>query len=130
MLSHMIFYVADLKESLSFFKNVFNLETKFIDESGAYAELMTGTTILAFVSEAFAVMNFPNGFQKNSNEQPPCGCEIVFTSINIKELYQKALLFGAKDISAPTQKPWGQMVAYVRDPNGILIEIASPIEGN
>jgi lactoylglutathione lyase len=33
---------------------------------------------------------------------------------------------GAAPVSEPATKPWGQDVAYVRDPDGVLIEIASP----
>ena len=128
MFSHVIYYVVNIQESLLFFKKVFNLEEKFVHESGAYAELNSGTTSLAFVSESLASSNLPDGYKTNSNKELPVGCEIVFTSKDVEALYQKALNNGAKDISAPMQKPWGQMVAYVRDPNGILVEIASPIE--
>ena len=33
---------------------------------------------------------------------------------------------GAEPVTAPQTKPWGQDVAYVRDPDGNLVEIASP----
>ncbi len=122
-----IYYVADIKESLLFFKKVFDLEAKFVHESGDYAELNSGTTSLAFVSEDLASSHLSKGFKKNSNKELPLGCEIVFTSKDVEAMYQKALKNGAKDISAPAQMPWGQTVAYVRDPNGILVEIASPV---
>lgn len=125
--SHVIFYVADIKLSLTFFKKAFDFETKFVHESGAYAELTTGSTTLAFVSEDLASSNLPNGYKKNSNKEPPIGCEIVFTSKDVEGLYQKALKSGATDVAPPKQKPWGQTVAYVRDPNGILVEIGSLI---
>ena len=31
-------------------------------------------------------------------------------------------------MTEPETKPWGQDVAYVRDPDGNLIELASPVE--
>jgi lactoylglutathione lyase len=34
---------------------------------------------------------------------------------------------GAAPLSAPAIKPWGQTVAYVRDPFGTLVELASPL---
>ncbi|MEM6437045.1 MAG: hypothetical protein AAF773_24805 [Cyanobacteria bacterium P01_D01_bin.115] len=34
---------------------------------------------------------------------------------------------GAVAVKVPTAKPWGQVVGYVRDLNGCLIEIASPV---
>lgn len=128
ILGQIIFYVADIEKSLQFFNRVFDIETKFIHESGAYAEMLTGTTTLAFVDESLAATNLPDGlFKKNSNEEAPLGCELVFNSKNVDDLYKKALENGAKDIASPHTKPWGQTVGYIRDPNGILIEIATPI---
>lgn len=125
--SHVIYYVADIEKSLKFFKEVFDLETKFFHESGAYAELDSGPIALAFVSESLASLNLPEGYKKNSNKEQPLGCEIVFTSKEVNKLYRKALQHGAKDVAPPKEKPWGQIVAYIRDPNGILVEIGSPI---
>ncbi|MFO0110274.1 MAG: VOC family protein, partial [Alphaproteobacteria bacterium] len=33
----------------------------------------------------------------------------------------------AAPLKKPEQKPWGQTVAYVRDLNGFLVEICSPV---
>ncbi|NRA89340.1 MAG: hypothetical protein HRU28_18575, partial [Rhizobiales bacterium] len=41
--------------------------------------------------------------------------------------YDHALKSGATPVSAPTEKPWGQTVSFVRDLNGCLVEIASPV---
>jgi uncharacterized glyoxalase superfamily protein PhnB len=40
--------------------------------------------------------------------------------------YERALREGAEAVAPPQSKPWGQEVAYVRDPDGILVELASP----
>jgi len=41
--------------------------------------------------------------------------------------YKKAVAAGAVAVKPPVLKPWGQTVAYVRDLNGCLIEICSPV---
>ena len=41
--------------------------------------------------------------------------------------YTKALSAGAISIKEPLAKPWGQIVAYVRCPDGTLVEICSPV---
>ena len=41
---------------------------------------------------------------------------------------QKAREAGATLVSAPENKPWGQMVAYVRDLDGFLVEICTEVE--
>jgi lactoylglutathione lyase len=40
--------------------------------------------------------------------------------------YERAVGQGAEPVTAPHTKPWGQDVAYVRDADGNLIELASP----
>ena len=55
--------------------------------------------------------------------------EMAFVTENIEQDFQKAIEAGATEFEAITQKPWGQKVGYLRDNNGILIEICTPIEG-
>jgi lactoylglutathione lyase len=43
-------------------------------------------------------------------------------------LVQKATSFGAVLVKEPTQKPWGQIVAYVRDLDGFLVEICTEMQ--
>ena len=32
-------------------------------------------------------------------------------------------------LAKPKKKPWGQMVSYVRDLNGVIVELCSPVGG-
>ncbi len=125
--SHTILYVKDIPKALSFYKDAFDISPKFVHESNQYAELNTGQTVLAFASESLAAYNLPNGYVPHDVAKLPLACEIVFTVPDVQAWYEKALKAGAKHIAAPQQKPWGQTVAYVQDPNGVLIEIASPL---
>jgi uncharacterized glyoxalase superfamily protein PhnB len=40
--------------------------------------------------------------------------------------YERAVQEGAEPVTGPETRPWGQDVAYVRDADGNLIELASP----
>jgi len=42
--------------------------------------------------------------------------------------YARAVAAGAMPLMPPKEKPWGQIVSYVRDCNGFLVEICSPVE--
>lgn len=123
--SHMIFYVSDVRETLAFYEKAFGLKTKFLHESNMYGELDTGSTSLGFASNEMAALNLPDGHQKPSLEQAPFANEIAFTSKNVEADYDHAIQSGATALTAPTEKPWGQVVGYLRDPNGIVIEIGS-----
>lgn len=125
--SHAIYYVKDIEKAIDFYKKAFGIELKFAHESGLYAELNTGESTLAFVHDELAHENLPEGFIAHDLATPPVASEIVFTVDNVTEAYKKAVQAGAVEVAVPQEKPWGQVVGYIRDPNGVLIEIASVI---
>ena len=53
------------------------------------------------------------------------GFEIGFVADNVENAFERAVKAGAIETSKPTKKPWGQVVSYVRDCNGLLVEICS-----
>lgn len=52
-----IFYVPDVSATVNFYKQAFSLSRRFVHESLQYAEMETGTTVLAFASEEMASNN-------------------------------------------------------------------------
>jgi uncharacterized glyoxalase superfamily protein PhnB len=46
---------------------------------------------------------------------------------DVETAYRHAVSTGAVEVKAPVKKPWGQVVGYVRDLNGFLVEICSPM---
>lgn len=57
----------------------------------------------------------------------PAGIEVGFVAENVPAVFANALEAGAVAVAEPKVKLWGQTVAYVRDLDGILIEICSPM---
>jgi len=123
-LGNIIYYVQDVAKTIAFFEKAFGLVKSFIDPSGQYGQLETGGTALGFASFELAKMNLPKSFGAVSKKELP-GCEIAFISKDVHRALSLAVKAGAELIASPEEKPWGQTVAYVRDFNGILIEIAS-----
>jgi len=119
-----IIYVSDVEETLNFYKKAFNLEQSFLHESQQYGELNTGDTKLAFASNSLARSNGVD-FIKNDAKNNAAGFEIAFIANDVKKSYDHALKYGAVAVKEPAIKPWGQEVAYVRDLNGIIVEICS-----
>jgi catechol 2,3-dioxygenase-like lactoylglutathione lyase family enzyme len=123
--THIVFYVKDLPKTLEFYQKAFDLKTRFLAETGNYAELETGQVTLAFVKEDAAGKHLPQGLYKNDPTKLPGGCEILFTADDVYKSVDKALQADATIVTDPEDKPWGQTIAYLRDPEGILIEISS-----
>lgn len=120
-----IIYTNDVEKSIEFFENAFGFKRRFIHES-EYGELDTGDTALAFASHDLGSSNLPNGYIKTDSEKP-LGIEIALVTDDVQKAFQNSLKFGATLIKEPVQKPWGQLVAYVRCPDGTLVEICSPV---
>src|SRR5690606_32018527 len=112
--------------TLSFYEEAFGLTTKFLHESNDYGELDTGETALGFLSNQMAEYN---GVQIEPNQptKTPAGFELAFVTEDVQAAYDRAVKAGARPTSPPAEKPWGQVVAYVRDLNGCLVELCSPM---
>lgn len=121
-----ILYVKDVPGSLDFYERAFGLERRFLHDSGQYAELETGATALAFAAHDLAASNLPGESPASSAAAAGPSFEVCLVTEDVGGAYERALEQGAGAVVGPQTKPWGQDVAYVRDPDGNLIEIASP----
>ncbi len=123
-LGYTLLYVDDVEKTMAFYSKAFGLEAGFLHESKDYGEMKTGDTKLGFVNHATAGSH---GFEyeKLSLKSKAPGFEIGFVADNVENAFERAVKAGAIETSKPTKKPWGQVVSYVRDCNGLLVEICS-----
>lgn len=127
-LGYAIVYVNDVVATLAFYQQAFGLKQKFLDESKEYGELDTGATTLGFSQADFADSLTGTKHYRNAAQNDPGGFELALITPNVAQAVQTAKEAGAVVIAAPERKPWGQTVAYLRDLNGVLIELATPLE--
>ena len=125
--AYTILYVQDVTKSVEFFEKAFGFTRKFITPENDYAELLVGETTLSFVSITLAKSNLTDGFTESSLSDKPFGIEIGFTTDNVEQTVSTAINAGATIVENPKTKLWGQIVAYVRDIDGFLIEICTPM---
>jgi lactoylglutathione lyase len=121
-----ILYVSDVAASLAFYETALGQRRRFVHESGQYAELDTGETALAFAAHGLAAANVPGVYRPERRSGPQPAFEVCFVTDDVQGAFDRAVAAGAREVTAPQTKPWGQHVAYVRDPDGNLVEIASP----
>ena len=115
-----------MKEHLDFNKSLLTPEND-------YGELISGETTISFASLTLGNTNLRNGYipsssQKSDDESKPFGVEMAFVTEDIEVDFKKAIDVGAIEYEPIVEKPWGQKVGYLRDNNGFLIEICTPIE--
>ncbi|HEV3377321.1 MAG TPA: VOC family protein [Thermoleophilaceae bacterium] len=119
-----ILYVRDVAASVDLYERAFGQRRRFVHESGDYAELETGTTTLSFASHELAQSNLPDAFRQPDASATPF--EVCFVTEDVAGAYDRAVREGAEPVMPPQTKPWGQDVAYVRDADANLVELASP----
>lgn len=125
-LGYILLYVEDVERCMQFYQRAFGLESGFLHESGQYGEMSSGATKLGFVQHETANSH---GFtyERMSPGQKPAAFEIGLVTPEVEKAYTRAVEAGAIPVSKPVTKPWGQVVAYVRDCEGFLVEICSPM---
>jgi lactoylglutathione lyase len=126
--AYTILYVKDVVTTIEFYEKAFDFKRKFITPENEYGELATGNTILSFASIELAKSNLSDEFIESNATNKPFGVEVAFSTSDVQKVFDKAIKQGAIEVAKPKQKPWGQTVAYVKDPNGFLIEICTPVE--
>lgn len=124
--AYTIVYTADVAASLDFFERAFGLQRRFLHESGVYGEVETGATALAFAHHDVARGNLGHDYRRAS-DGAPLGMEIGLTTEDVAAAYAQAIAAGAQGLAEPVTKPWGQVVSYVRCPDGTLVELCSPM---
>lgn len=122
-----ILYVDDVLKTVAFYEKALGLNRLFVHESNAYAEMETGSTRLAFTAKSLAKESGLDFGQLGNLSSPP-PFELALVTDDVESAYKKAVANGASELKKPVQKPWGQLVGYVRDCNGFLVEICSPLD--
>ena len=122
-----IVYVSDPSASVLFYEESFGFVRRFVTPENDYAELVTGSTTLAFASKELGRSNLDGLELAGVDGTCPAGMEIAVVVEDVPAAVSLAVSNGAKMLKAPTKKPWGQTVAYVRAPDGMLVEVCTPI---
>ncbi|KXX63667.1 VOC family protein [Marichromatium gracile] len=122
--AYTILYVEDVARSLAFFHNAFGFSAGFVDEGGDYGELDTGGTRLAFSSRA--LMRQLGKVPGIADPNAPV-FEIAIETTDVAAALERACTAGAVMVQEPREESWGQTTAYVRTPDGYLVELCSPV---
>ena len=123
-LGYVVVYVSDVEASLAFFEEAFGLKRRFVAEGSVYGELDTGATALAFARHDI-VRGSVGRYVVAAESEHPLGMEVGLVVDEVPAACDRAVAAGARLLEAPVLKPWGQTVAYVRAPDGTLVELCT-----
>ena len=125
---YVILYVRDVEASVAFYERAFGLQRRLVHESGQYAELETGATALAFATRDLAAANLPGDYDPAGEDGRRPAFEVCLVTDDVRAAFERAVSQGAEPVTPPEKRPWGQEVAYVQDPDAVLIELAAPAQ--
>lgn len=120
---YVILIVEDMDRALRFYTDVLGL--RLGHRSGDYAQLDTGATRLGLYTRGAMAKTLGMSLKPPAHDAP--GFEIGFKVPDVEEAFAELVGRGASVVMPPTDRPWGQRTAYVRDPDGHLIELAQDL---
>jgi lactoylglutathione lyase len=120
---YVILIVEDLDRALRFYVNVLGLQLGH--RSGDYAQLDTGATRLALYTRSAMAETLGMFLEPPASNAP--GFEIGFKVTDVDRVFSDLIARGAQPVMPPTDRFWRQRTAYVRDPDGHLIELAQDL---
>jgi catechol 2,3-dioxygenase-like lactoylglutathione lyase family enzyme len=126
-LTYTTLFVPDVAAAVAFYAAAFGMKAKMVHESGQYAELEAGGTTLSFAAHDLARGVVGREYVAATRGGAPLGFEIALEPADVAAAYARAVAAGAEAVSPPETKPWGQIVAYVRDGNGVLVSLVREV---
>jgi lactoylglutathione lyase len=120
---YIILIVEDLDRALHFYTRVLGL--RLGHRSGDYAQLDTGATRLAFYTRSAMAKTLSMSLDAPAPNAP--GFEIGFKVADVDAAFSELVARGAPAVVPPTDRFWGQRTAYIRDPDGHLVELAQDL---
>jgi lactoylglutathione lyase len=120
---YIVLVVADLDRALVFYCDVLGLPLGH--RSGPFAQLATGVTRVSLYARPAMADTLGRELQPPLLDAP--GFELGFKVDDCDAAYDELVSAGATAAVPPTDRPWGQRTAYVRDPDGHLVELAQDL---
>jgi catechol 2,3-dioxygenase-like lactoylglutathione lyase family enzyme len=120
---YVVLVVEDLDRALHFYCDVLGLPLGH--RSGPFAQLATGETRVALFERG--AMTATLGRQLVSPLPDAPGFELGFKVDSCDAVYDELVAGGVTPAVPPTDRSWGQRTAYVRDPDGNLVELAEDL---
>lgn len=122
-LDYVVLIVADLERALGFYRDTLGIALRHRAER--FAQLETGATRLGLFTREAMAETLDMDIEPPATRAP--AFELGFKLDAIDEAWDTLMAAGAEAVTAPRDRPWGQRTAYVRDPDGNLIELVQQL---
>ena len=120
---YVVVVVEDLDRALRFYCDLLGLPLDH--RSGPFAQFATGVTRVALYERRAMAATLGRELEPPSPDAP--GFELGFKVDDCDAAFDDLVSGGAAPAVPPTDRVWGQRTAYVRDPDGHLVELAQDL---
>jgi catechol 2,3-dioxygenase-like lactoylglutathione lyase family enzyme len=120
---YVVLVVEDLDRALRFYCDLLGLPLGH--RSGSFAQLATGETRVALYARPAMAATLGRRLEPPAPDAP--GFELGFKVEDCDAAFDELVTGGATPAVPPTDRAWGQRTAYVRDPDGHLVELAQDL---
>ena len=124
-LDYTVLIVEDLDRAVDFYTGALGISLSH--RTAGYAQLITGTTRLALYTREAMSATLDLELEPPARNAP--GFEIGFLVADVDAAFADIVAAGAEPVKPPMDRFWGQRTAYLRDPDGHLIELVEPLDG-
>jgi catechol 2,3-dioxygenase-like lactoylglutathione lyase family enzyme len=115
--------VKDFNKAFDFYTKTLGLTAKTTDMENKFAEVSLGNFVLALLTDE--TLDGMCGKETYVNSEGN-DFVIAFEVDNLENTYKELKDKGVDFIKDPKTTPWGQKVAYFRDPEGYIWELSEP----
>ena len=120
VLDYVVLIVEDLDRSLAFYREVLGLTLHH--RAGPYAQIAVGSTRLGLYERGAMSQTLATPLRAPGPDAP--GFQLGFKVEDVDAAHAELVGRGVPSAGEPTTRHWGQRTAYLRDPDGHLIELA------
>jgi lactoylglutathione lyase len=125
-------WVDDVPAAAAFYQEAFGLVPTVLEENpgrGWRAEFSTGVGGLSIADTVELTAALGIADHVGLDGSAPAAVQLTFGTEDVEAAHAAALAHGATSLAPPTAMPWGQTIARVRAPHGVLISVVGPTGG-
>jgi catechol 2,3-dioxygenase-like lactoylglutathione lyase family enzyme len=120
--------VTHFEDCFHFYHDILGFDYQAGDETGPYVEFKTGDTLLALFDRGYMALVVGAG-GKPIQAECQDRAALIFSVDDVDEAYSFLRVKGVSFTTEPRNRPdWGIRTAHLRDPDGNLVEIYSPLD--
>lgn len=118
----LVVFVDDVRAIARFYETSFGFSRRRAGEE--FVVLEVGSIRLSFQSHKLGIRHGGEKVAHLSMDRAPPPFELAFDCADVDGTYARAVEAGGEPLEDPHDTEWGDRIAHLRDPNGILIGLS------